>query len=112
MKKSLRAVLICLLAVTLVFALCGFDDPATPEEMYELGKKYADGDGVEQDYALAMDWYLKAAEAGSAEAMNNVGTMYYNGWGVSVDKKVAREWFEKAAEAGSKKAKENLAVLY
>ncbi len=37
------------------------------EAQFQLGKKYANGDGVEQDYAEALKWYMKSAEHGNKE---------------------------------------------
>ena len=50
------------------------------EAQFQLGKKYANGDGVEQDYAEALKWYMKSAEQGNAKAQNNLGIMYDWGW--------------------------------
>jgi len=43
---------------------------------------YYNGEGVPQDYAVAMKWYRLAAEQGHAKAQYNLGVMYYNGEGV------------------------------
>jgi len=41
--------------------------------------------GVEQDYSKAMEWYLKASDAGNEYAMLRIGVMYKNGRGVDQD---------------------------
>jgi len=41
-----------------------------------LGLIYQNGEGVSQDDAEAIRWYLKAAEQGHADAQNNLGLMY------------------------------------
>ena len=61
---------------------------------------YSNGQGVEQDYKKAVEWYRKAAEQGHADAQNNLGFMYYTGQGVEQDYKKAVEWYRKAAEQG------------
>jgi TPR repeat protein len=53
---------------------------------------YNIGQGVPQDYAEAVNWYLKAAEQGNASAQTNLSFMYYNGWGVPQDYSVAHMW--------------------
>ncbi len=63
------------------------------------------------DYKLAMEWYKKAVDGGSAAAMNNIGWMYQNGKGVTKSVKLAIEWYEKAVDAGSEEARDNLEDL-
>ncbi|KAI7817195.1 hypothetical protein BC939DRAFT_466762 [Gamsiella multidivaricata] len=62
--------------------------------MYNYGK------GVLQDYSKAMEWYLKAANRGHADAQFILGTMYNCGMGVPRDHSKAREWCLKAADQG------------
>ncbi len=50
-----------------------------------LGSIYADGLGVTQDYAAAMNWYSKAAAQGLALAQYNLGIMHGRGQGVPQD---------------------------
>jgi len=40
---------------------------------------YEKGDGVEESYEKAVEWYLKAAEQVNADAQCNLGWMYVNG---------------------------------
>ncbi|MEY3876557.1 MAG: hypothetical protein RLZZ191_240, partial [Pseudomonadota bacterium] len=40
---------------------------------------YANGDGVPENDAKAVEWYTKAADQGHAEAQNNLGGMYSDG---------------------------------
>ena len=55
----------------------------------------------------AMEWYLKAANNGNAEAMCEIGKKYYKGisrqynYGVYQSNKTAVEWFRKAADKGN-----------
>jgi len=48
---------------------------------------YHDGQGVPQDFKVAVCWYTKAAEQGAAGAQYNPGLMYHNGKGVPQDSK-------------------------
>lgn len=69
--------------------------------MFHLGYYYMDGQGVEQNYAKSMEWYLKAAEKGNADAMSNIGWLYEYGYGVEKDALKAIEWYQKGAEGGN-----------
>lgn len=82
---------------------------------FELGRRYANGDGVAEDKAEAMKWYRMAALLGYAESQFILGTWYdenfdeYNG--VPKDREKAKEWYLKAAEQGHAKAQFQLAEL-
>ena len=66
-----------------------------------MGVCYYNGEGVDQDKAVAVEWLRKAAEQGYARAQNNLGYCYEYGQGVDKDTAVAVEWYRKAAEASS-----------
>lgn len=74
------------------------------EAQYNLGVLYDEGAGVEQDLAIAADWYRKAAEQGFIDAQTNLGTMYYYGHGVACDYREAAKWFQLAADQGDTEA--------
>ena len=80
--------------------------------MFNIGSKYYSGDGVDQDYAKAMEWYLKAAEVGSVLAIYNIGVMYRDGEGVPKDYDMAMNWFRKAADLGYADAMNNIGAMY
>jgi uncharacterized protein len=72
-----------------------------PDAEVELGDHYQDGDGVEQNYALAAEWYRKAAEnvpnlGGAGQGRNNLGLLYMEGLGVPKDYVQAYKWFSLA----------------
>ncbi|KAF9901530.1 hypothetical protein EC991_006041 [Linnemannia zychae] len=77
-----------------------------------LGSMYQFGDGVQQDYQAALDWYIKAANQGHVEAQNFVGHMHRNGLGVSQDYDTAMKWYRKAAHQGFASAQYNVGYLY
>ena len=58
------------------------------------------GRGVEQDFALAMKWYRRAADQGLANAQYNVGWLYANAVGIPRDENEAARWYQLAAENG------------
>jgi len=73
---------------------------------------YRKGQGVAKDYTKALEWYLKAAEAGNSTAMNNIGWMYQKVQGFPKDYTKALEWYLKAAEAGNSSAMNNIGRMY
>ena len=70
------------------------------QAQFNLGWMYANGQGVRQDDAQAVQWFGKAAEQGIAQAQYNLGVMYANGLGVRQNYKIAKEWFGKACDNG------------
>lgn len=70
------------------------------EAQFELGQRYAEGKGVPQDLARAVEWYRKAAEAGHTAAQVRLAECYLTGRGVPKDLKQAVFWQEKAIEGG------------
>ena len=67
---------------------------------YELGVRYATGDGVEADMAQAAHWFAQAAETGDLRAVDALGRCYQNGSGVEQDQERGAELFRQAAEEG------------
>ena len=79
---------------------------------YSLGWMYANGEGVPQDDAEAVRWYRLAADQGHASAQHSLGFMYYTGRGVPQDYGEAADWYRLAADQGNDKAQGNLGLLY
>jgi uncharacterized protein len=65
----------------------------------KLAGAYRSGDGVAQDYAEAMKWYRKAADAGSGWAAEHIGYLYYDGVGVQQDYAEAVKWLRKGTRS-------------
>ena len=83
------------------------------EAQFNLGTIYYKGEGVTQDYELAVKWFRKAAERGHAKAQYSLGYMYYYEQGVTPDDfKKAFKWFRKAAMQGIPEALHALAIMY
>ncbi len=85
-----------------------------------LGKMYASGRGVKQDYEKASYWFQKryhltrqAAEQGDSDAQFRLGLMYKVG-GIGLKRNVclAAEWCQKAARQGHSDAQTFLGKLY
>jgi len=81
------------------------------DALFEIGRRYTDGEGVERDLEKAVTWYEKSAETGYAPAQYRLGNFYEKGHGVAADPALAAMWYEKAAANGNALAMHNLAVL-
>lgn len=64
------------------------------------------------NYEEALESYLKAAEAGNAEAMRKIGGLYREGRGIEPDDRKALEWYRKAADAGDAPAMYDVGNYY
>ena len=83
-----------------------------PGAQFSLGLKYASGEGADQDYVQAAQWYLKAADQGHGLAQFNLGTMYSEGQGLVRDDATALTWFHKAARQGDAGAQFSLGMRH
>lgn len=77
-----------------------------------IGVCYYNGDGVEQDYKKAAEWFWKTAEKGNVTGQYNLGYMYDYGKGFEQDHQQALYWYQKAAGQGHKNSMNNLGVMY
>ena len=69
-------------------------------EEYILARAYLYGsEEIEQDFAQALDLYLREAETGNALAMYDLGRMYADGLGCDADPEAAYAWYAKALSA-------------
>ena len=71
---------------------------------YNLGQMYQRGEGVLQDYKIALKWYRLSAAQGNADAQQNLGVFYGNGWGVIQDNIYTHMWMNISASNGNKKS--------
>lgn len=83
-----------------------------PETICSFGQMAFDGDGIEQDYVHAANWFKMAAEKGSARSQHNLALMYENGQGITRDLGEAAKWYRMAADQGNAGSQNNLAALY
>ncbi len=79
-----------------------------PRAMSQLGNM----DLYDKDYASALQWYQKAANAGSADGQHNMTVMYAGGFGVTQDWAQAFSWAQKAARQGFAESQIDLAWFY
>ena len=82
------------------------------DAQFNLGVRYAIGQGVPQDDAEAVRWYRLAAEQGHTTAQFNLGFRYANGLGVPQDEAEAVRWYRLAADQGNASAQYNLGLRY
>ncbi len=68
--------------------------------MYELGKMYLSGDGVEKHYKAAYALFSKAAHDGYARAFGKMALMHHKGLGRPANVRNAYMLYRKAADAG------------
>ncbi len=76
-----------------------------PEAQMLLGCRYSEGAGVEQNDEAAIEWWLKAAEAGHAEAIYKLGEAIEDGRISSIPPSLADSHYVYAAHLGSTSAK-------
>lgn len=71
---------------------------------YYLGMMYLNGQGVEQDYTKASEWFRKSAKNHVPQAQYKLGTLYFNGQGVPRDFERAYAWYRVAAVLNHQKS--------
>ncbi len=82
-----------------------------PIAQFELGVKYYNGDGVEQNYDEAFKWFTKSSENGNLQAQYNLAVMYENGEGTKENLDEAIKWYKKSSEQGNNDSIEALKEL-
>lgn len=83
-----------------------------PEAQCKLGLIYAMGERVVENRVLAHQWFMKAAENGSAMGMFFTGEDYYNGSAGEQDNEKAIYWLQKSADLNYSQAEDLLGILY
>lgn len=87
-------------------------EQGNPFAQNNLGIMYNNGHGVPQDFELAKQWYMLAANQNDAGAQYNLGLMYKNGEGMPQDYAEAVKWFSIAANQGYSVAQNGLGLMY
>lgn len=68
--------------------------------LYKMGEAYYRGDGVEQDFSKAFDYFTRADEMGVPEASCLLGDMYEYGLWVECNKEKAFSAYQRSANLG------------
>jgi hypothetical protein len=88
-------------------------DESYPDAQFNLGYMYEHCIGVkEQDYNLAIEYYILAATLGYTSAFYRLGYIYEKGIGVTENMEEAFVWYEKAAEQGDVFAQFKIGSMY
>ena len=82
------------------------------QAQYEVGRRFWNGDGVDQDHKQAADWFDRAARQGLAAAQCALGLCYERGDGVEQDMWQAAAWYQWAAQQDDAEAQLRLAECY
>lgn len=67
----------------------------------QIGRMYANGDGVPKNPAEAVKWISLAANSDNADAIALLGNFYAEGFGLTKDQKKAVELYKKSIDRGS-----------
>lgn len=92
-----------------------FEEAASKGEalaMNNLGLMYINGDGVKQNYPIAMLYFQQALEHGYTNAAYDLGAMYRNAEGVQKNMQKAKEYYLIAAKTNYALAQFELAKIY
>jgi hypothetical protein len=81
------------------------------QAQFELGRRYAEGNGGAQNSLAAARWFQKAALQNHAAAQYQLGRIYAEGEGVRHDWGAALTWFRAAAGQGHALAMNRLGVM-
>ena len=76
---------------------------------YYLGMMHLEGQGVEQDYKQAGEWFRKASEQRFAVAMYKLARLYATGDGVPKDAEFAYVWYSVGGAHGHEKSSASIA---
>lgn len=79
-------------------------DKGNVKAMYEYGNICLD-DNI-RNFQDGIEYLIKAANAGLADAQYRLGICYYKGYGVSIDYNRSLDWLDKAISGGSKAAQD------
>ena len=89
-------ILIFATALLLCFSVAAQDSETDSENAFYKGV----GAYRARNYDEAVNWFLRAAEAGDVEAQFLLGRMHYDGNSLTVDEVTAYMWFDIAAGHG------------
>jgi len=82
------------------------------DAQYRIGIMYHLGDGVIQDFQIALNWYLLAAQQNHSDAQYNIGVMYHLGKGMKENYDEAMNWYLLAAEKNHSIAQYSIGTMF
>lgn len=88
------------------------DEKGSPEELFELGKRFYLSTSGAADPVLALNYFRQAAEAGHVPAQRVLGACYLDGAGNQPDYAQALHWLTSAARQNDGQAAYMLAGMY
>jgi len=77
-----------------------------------LGRMFLRGEGIKQDFELALVWFKRGSSNGDALSQYSLGVMYMDGLGVTQDPIKAAEYFAPAADQDLASAQVRLGALF
>jgi TPR repeat protein len=80
--------------------------------MFDIGKRYSQGNGLPQDKYVAFRWIKNAAKAELNDVRRQVAQMYKDGDGIDQDYHKASTWYMRTANAGDDKAQYEVGHIY
>ncbi|MBW2293954.1 MAG: sel1 repeat family protein [Deltaproteobacteria bacterium] len=84
-----------------------------PGAQYRIATMWMTAEPGKRDYAQALEWYTRAADAGHAQSQSALGRLLVNGFGLAEpDFEAGRRWLELAIEHGDSSAVYNLGMVY
>lgn len=101
----------CLLFL-LASMMLSYAQKAEAVKLYQEGRRYEKGKGVEENREKAASLYQKAAEMGLDSAQCALGSCYEYGKGVNIDINKAVEWYRKAAAQNYNRGMVEMGVCY
>ena len=87
------------------------DIDENPVGLNGLGNAYYNGNVYKRNYAMAVEYYTKAALNGNLDALNNLGICYEYGRGIQQSYAKAMECYKKASDKNHPPAFVNQAIL-
>ena len=82
------------------------------KDLYDIGSKFYNGDGVNRDLETAFRCFFDSAERGNPAGMYCTGSCFLYGEGVQLDLSKALEYLQKSADKDYLKAADLLGRMY
>ena len=106
-KRLIHKALILCGSLMLMLSAVAADFLATrtnANAQYNLGLMYEEGEGIRQNYNMAMKWYQDSADQDDADAQYRIGVLYAQGKGVTKNKQQAQQWYQVACNNGNSRS--------